>query len=462
MKKKKKLALSWIVGLLLFADYCFLAFQDNMSVSIPVLVCGTALGVILLAVLFYLGEKEQLQLSPGAILSFALASRLLFLFQPPQLSDDIYRYLWDGLQILHGNNPYSLAPAASTAFDAWSSAILNKVNHPQFFTIYPPSAQIVFAAGVALARDYVGLKIILVAFDMATCAFIIKLLHTMNLPTWRAVLYAWHPLPIIEIAWSGHIDGAAILFLFAAISLIVNSPKGVDPKKNHQGWVRRTTLVRHLGEGTAIALSILMKPIPLIYLPLLLCATTTPLYLVCGCFAVLVLFSAPFLPDMTNMFVSLGVYLQNWEFANAAFRILRSLLASGDWARVVLSSVLTILILAITLLFRGRTRWQGYDTSLGLMESLYLVTVVFLLLTPTLHPWYALYLAALLPFSAGPAGLVLSWAVFLSYHIIIRYSVLGEWVENDLIVTVIWLSPALAWFSAFAAQGRRRLLANGF
>jgi hypothetical protein len=79
------------------------------------------------------------------------------------------------------------------------------------------------------------------------------------------------------------------------------------------------------------------------------------------------------------------------------------------------------------------------------MKTLYGITFSFLLLTPTLHPWYALYLAGLFPFTAGVAGLVLTWTVFLSYHVQIRYLLLGQWIENDLIAAAIWIAPVLAF-----------------
>jgi hypothetical protein len=53
------------------------------------------------------------------------------------------------------------------------------------------------------------------------------------------------------------------------------------------------------------------------------------------------------------------------------------------------------------------------------IKALYAVTIVFLFLTPTLYPWYALYLVSFLPFTAGAAGLILTWSVFLSYRVLI-------------------------------------------
>jgi len=460
MKAGCRAALPPAAGLFLFADYLFLALQRDVASSIPVLVGVTAVAVMVLAALFYMGGKGEVHLSPAAVLGLALACRLLFLFKAPGLSDDINRFLWDGLQVLHGNNPYRLTPAASTAFDALSGAILGKVNHPQFFTIYPPAAQAVFAAGAALAKNYTGLKILLIVLDMAGCLLIIRLLRAMNLPPWRAVLYAWHPLPIIEIAWSGHVDGAAIFFLLATISFIMRPSSGIKIPGKGGGSILPRSLPRYLAGGATLGLSALIKVIPLIYLPVFLCAAASPFAMAAGCAAAMVLSSIPFLPHLTHMFSSLGVYARNWEFANAAFRTFRTLLGSGDQARLVLMGLAAILILAAAFSLRRRSGRQGGGGPGDLMQSLYLITFVFLLLTPTLHPWYALYLAAFLPFSAGPAGLVLSWTVFLSYHVLIGYSILGQWVESDLIAAAIWLAPVAAWAASFAARKRSRNPSN--
>ena len=76
--------------------------------------------------------------------------------------------------------------------------------------------------------------------------------------------------------------------------------------------------------------------------------------------------------------------------------------------------------------------------------------VGFLLPSPTLHPWYALYLACFLPFVPGAAGLVMTWAVILSYRVLIHFTLLGVWEENDAIPALIWCATVgvlmLGWF----------------
>ena len=83
------------------------------------------------------------------------------------------------------------------------------ITHPEMHTIYPPAAQLFFAAGAAFGKSVTGMKIIFIIFDVFTCMLLIKLLIALDMPVWRSVLYAWHPLPVLEISGSGHVDGIA-------------------------------------------------------------------------------------------------------------------------------------------------------------------------------------------------------------------------------------------------------------
>ena len=47
------------------------------------------------------------------LLLLALAFRLTMWWSPPTLSEDIYRYVWDGRVQLAGINPYHYAPDAA-------------------------------------------------------------------------------------------------------------------------------------------------------------------------------------------------------------------------------------------------------------------------------------------------------------------------------------------------------------
>jgi hypothetical protein len=67
---------------------------------------------------------------------------------PAYLQTDQYRYVWDGLNIVNGINPYRFSPADNPLFNSfnWTSLI----NHPKLSTIYPPVSELLFAISTYL------------------------------------------------------------------------------------------------------------------------------------------------------------------------------------------------------------------------------------------------------------------------------------------------------------------------
>ncbi len=87
----------------------------------------------------------------------------------------------------------------------------------------------------------------------------------------------------------------------------------------------------------------------------------------------------------------------------------------------------------------------------------YIIAFAYLVLTPTMHPWYALYMVVLLPFAAGSgglalpgltlSGLTLSWSVILVYRVLIPFRLTGFWIEDDMTAFMVVLAPAAAFLS---------------
>ena len=462
--------LAWGLPFIILIFFLILVLQSDPYLPIPTLVGATAVIVIVLAVVLYAGEKDALSWSPGVIIMAAAVFRILFLFRAPELSDDLYRYLWDGMQVLNGHNPFLTAPSEILPRDEVSYQILKHVNHPELITIYPPAAQFIFAAGAYLSDTFWGLKIILVMMDLVTCAFIIKLLSFLGLPAWRAALYAWHPLPILEIGSSGHIDGAGIFFLFLTLVLLL-APAGTHAAESSVDLPFQSHLKRRFLTflaGLAFAWAVLVKLFPLLYLPglFMFVRKHCGILFLTGFLTGVTTLALPFLPYLKNIFVTLGTYVQNWEFAGLAFRSLRGMTSSGDSARLILASVFLFSAAALYGKLRLKTSFvlrsgaegcsndasENYRSTpldrnylLTIISTLYTITMLFLFLTPTFHPWYALYLVCLLPFTAGVAGLVLTWSVFLSYRVLILYKLNGQWIETDVVPLVIWLAPVSAF-----------------
>jgi hypothetical protein len=424
-----------------------LALQPELRLAVPLLVGVTAVMTMTLAFACYRGEEGGRAWSPAVILFVALLLRLPFLFAPPQLSDDLYRYLWDGWQLLHGSNPYALAPANVIPPPA-IAPVHALINHPRYVTIYPPMAQLIFAGGAALGGTITGLKCFLVLGDLTLCLLIVRLLQRLGLPLWRSILYAWNPLPMIEIAGSGHVDGAGLLLFFAAL-LLVSAESSTLPRR----WP-------YLLAGGLTAAAGLVKLFPLALTPLLLLLVpkVRRWQFIAGCGAALALLLLPFLPHLANLTGTLQTYGRTWEFAGFSFALLRRLTGSGDLARLVL--ITAFLVTAVTIFWRLRRQFAAESSSTrrwqaGLVAC-HATAMAMLLLTPTLQPWYALSLAVFLPFAPGPAGLVLCWVVFLTYRVQLPYFILGQWSESPWVTATVFLAPVTAWALSRVSGPMRR------
>ena len=182
---------------------------------------------------------------------FAVLFRLSILFSPPYLSDDIYRYIWDGRVQAAGINPFRYIPAAPELAHLRDDAIYPRINRRDYaHTIYPPVAQIVFLLTTRISESVTWMKFTMVVFEAVAVWAIAQLLASFGLARERILLYAWHPLVIWEFAGSGHADAISIAFIALAFL----------------AWRRNA----HFGAGVALACATLTKLIPLVLFPALL------------------------------------------------------------------------------------------------------------------------------------------------------------------------------------------------
>ncbi len=122
---------------------------------------------------------------------------------------------------------------------------INRADHAP--TIYPPTAQAVFLAITRFGESVVAMKLGLIAFEAAMVVVLLALLHRLGQPLTRVAVYAWHPLPIWEIAGSGHVDIAMCVLLMAGLLVFLGG---------------RTLLA-----GALVTLGALVKPTALLALP---------------------------------------------------------------------------------------------------------------------------------------------------------------------------------------------------
>src|SRR5262249_43629810 len=152
------------------------------------------------------------------ILAVAALMRCAVLLAPPSLSDDLYRYVWDGRVAAAGINPYRYVPSDSHLAALRDNAIYPHINRKTYApTIYPPVAELIFLATSRISESVGWMKATMVAFDVASVAILLRLLTLARLPRERILVYAWHPLILWEFAGSGHIDAAVVGFVVLAL-----------------------------------------------------------------------------------------------------------------------------------------------------------------------------------------------------------------------------------------------------
>jgi len=189
------------------------------------------------------------------VLGCAAILRLMVVCFPPFLSNDMYRYIWDGWVQAAGINPYRYIPADSHLAFLRDATVFPNINRADYaHTIYPPAAQMIFfiAAGMAklLAMPPVlAMKLMMLAFEGVGIWAMIQLLDLAKLPRGRILIYAWNPLPVWEFAGSGHVDAIAICFIALALLAVC---------RGKRGW-----------GAAALAAAFLTKFLPVILLPAL-------------------------------------------------------------------------------------------------------------------------------------------------------------------------------------------------
>jgi hypothetical protein len=151
-------------------------------------------------------------------LIFAALFRLSILFAPPYLSDDIYRYVWDGRVQAAGINPYRYIPADEALAHLRDEKIYPNINRRDYaHTMYPPVAEAAFLLITRFSESVTWMKAAMFAFEAVAVWALVQLLVSFGFARQRVLIYAWHPLVIWEFAGSGHVDALAIALIALAL-----------------------------------------------------------------------------------------------------------------------------------------------------------------------------------------------------------------------------------------------------
>lgn len=159
------------------------------------------------------------------IIGFAVLFNGVLVFSRPTLSDDMYRYIWDGRVQGQGINPYRYASSAPELAALRDDTIWGHMNRISAITIYPPGAQMVYAALWRVVGDsIVGFKLFMVACALVSGWLLVHLLRRLGERPARVLLLLWHPLVIFEIAHAGHVDALYLPLIIGALLLRITAP----------------------------------------------------------------------------------------------------------------------------------------------------------------------------------------------------------------------------------------------
>lgn len=372
---------------------------------------------------------------------FGIAMRLALLPLAPELSDDIYRYLWDGHVQLAGTNPYLHAPGAA-AVEHLRTAYHGLINNPSVPTIYPPLAQVVFLAIAAAGSTMASAKLVWVACDLATAAVLAGVARdTGRDPTRVLLLYLWAPLLVVEVAWSGHLEPLGLLMLALAIRAAHRawSPGRAEAldRQGDQPETAPSALARPNGldvravtrlkaaAGGALALSALTKFAPAAALPALVRRFGWRPAIAFG--AVVLVLYAPYAPAGAALFSGLRTYSEHWWFMKGAFGVLEAVAGDPATARAI-SAVAVVSVI-------GWTALAGFDLERALLWTL----GAGMILTPTLHPWYVLWMLPMAALRGSRAWILLCGLAFIGYYGLSGYQEGGEWAQPGVARAALWL-----------------------
>lgn len=361
-----------------------------------------------------------------------LALRLALVPLLPNLSDDFYRFLWDGFLSNQGINPFNHLPSNIYHLfpNSFPTELFEKMNSPNYYTVYPPVNQWLFYFASYFNSIYAGviaIRLVIIGFEVATFYIINQLLKRFNLPLKNIAIYWLNPLVIIELTGNLHAEGILIYCLLIAL-------KAFTQLKDAKGAV-------------FLALSFCSKLFSLMLLPILLLKSGRYRFLkiaVLSGLLVVGMFS-PFLGinQIQNFGQSLNLYFQNFEFNGSIFEIVRWVGFQIKGYDIIQSAgpVLSFTSGTIILIISWKNRFVN---RLKLFTPITVILLTYLFFTPIVHPWYVIIPLSMSVFTKLKTPLLFSVVVFNSY--IFYDSALPQNTKNWIIIieyTTVY--SALIW-----------------
>jgi hypothetical protein len=397
----------------------FLPDQSDFSILI------TLFGLSFLCYVFFIRSKRIESKHFYVLLGVGFLVRAVLIFCFPNLSNDIYRFFWDGILSQNAINPYTILPSELIC-ETFKPIILDQalfdlLNSQNYYTIYPPVGQAFFYLSSFFSDIYtfsVAMKILFLAFEGLAIYYILRLCKLLDVNRNNVFIYFLNPLVIIEGIGNLHFEVVMVSFLMMSIFyLYVNG-------------IKRFSL--------SFVLAIGAKLTPLLLGPLFLYHIkgfkNKLSFLLLGFVFMLIMFSPLLLGlNFVNLSESIDLYFRKFEFNASIYYVLRLIGYQYKGYNMIASigpllGIMSVLSIVLLSMKKETTK-----------DHLFFVAIcsysVYLFLATTVHPWYLIPILACTVIR--PYTYIIAWSglVFLSYY---TYSNL-QFEENYLLLFIQYL-----------------------
>lgn len=417
---------SILLVLLSLVFYYTFAYHLERTDFIKLLTLFTALFFLCYKLIQF--EKWNFKL----LLSVGIIFRLVFLITEPQLSQDFYRFIWDGELVNHFMNPYLMVPnslieqsdlAIANAQELYNGMGSLSAKH---FSNYPPLNQLLFAiatsiGGKTILGSVIAMRLIIIFADIGIVYFGRKLLKNINQSPHLIFWYFLNPLVIIELTGNLHFEGVMLFFFVWALYLLS---------------IHKWQLA-----AVVYACSISVKLVPLLFLPLFLThfkfKKSILFYAIIGLTTGLLF--APFYSSefISNYSKTIGLWFSNFEFNAGLYNAIKQIAIQFDakpWELIKtygeITPIATIIAVFLFTFLRKNKKLPVLITSMLWVLTLYYF------MSATVHPWYIIFLVLLTSFTKYRFALVWSAAIVLSYF---AYS-LADFKENLWLLAIEYIA----------------------
>ncbi|SDE93085.1 Protein of unknown function [Cellulophaga baltica] len=384
----------------------------------------------LLVLCFKIVQFEKLNLK--FILVTGIIFRIIFLVTIPNLSQDFYRFIWDGELVSNFINPYLNIPNdlildPNLVIDN-AKELLTGMGElsPKFHSNYPPLNQLIFAVaallgGKSILGAVIVMRILIILADIGIVYFGRKLLRKLNKSPHLIFWYFLNPLVIMELTGNLHFEGVMLFFFVWSLYLL-----------SMNNWKLAAVVY---------ACSISIKLVPLLFLPLFLThfkfKKSVAFYSIVGLSILTLLLPFYASEFIANFSKTVGLWFSNFEFNSSIYNVVKTIgvnyFDAKPWELIKTYGKLTPIITILTVL--AFTFFRKNDNLSTLISSMLWILTIYYFISPTVHPWYIIFLVVLTCFTNYRYALVWSATVILSYW---AYSD-PNYVEHLGILTIEYL-----------------------